>query len=150
MDRKQTTSVMLLLLYALLITALLLLTVAGARLYAAALNARDAHAENRLALSYIQSQATGFSGDRVSVQPGPEGDMLVLREADGEYETRIFLYHGGLYSDFSPAESSLNPEGSQKICPLDSLSLQLDGGLLRIMAKNVEGYVYCSGGGANE
>lgn len=150
MDRKQTTPVMLLLLHALLITALLLLTVAGARLYSAALNARDAHAARRLALSYIQSQTTGFSGDRVSVQPGPEGDMLVLKEADGDYETRIFLYQGSLCADFSPAGSALNPEDGQRICALESLSLQLEDGLLRITAQGNEGYVFCGGGGAHE
>ena len=54
--KRNSTSLMLLLLYALLIASLLVLTLAGARLYSDTMDARDAHAKQRSALSYIQSQ----------------------------------------------------------------------------------------------
>ena len=54
--KRNSTSLMLLLLYALLIASLLVLTLAGARLYSDTMDACDAHAKQRSALSYIQSQ----------------------------------------------------------------------------------------------
>ena len=45
--KRNSTSLMLLLLYALLIASLLVLTLAGARLYSDTMDARDAHAKQR-------------------------------------------------------------------------------------------------------
>jgi len=47
--KRNSTSLMLLLLYALLIASLLVLTLAGARLYSDTMDARDAHAKQRSA-----------------------------------------------------------------------------------------------------
>ena len=44
--KRNSTSLMLLLLYALLIASLLVLTLAGARLYSDTMDARDAHASS--------------------------------------------------------------------------------------------------------
>ena len=60
--KRNSTSLMLLLLYALLIASLLVLTLAGARLYSDTMDARDAHAKQRSALSYIQSQTAACGG----------------------------------------------------------------------------------------
>lgn len=62
--KRNSTSLMLLLLYALLIASLLVLTLAGARLYSDTMDARDAHAKQRSALSYIQSQTTACGRQR--------------------------------------------------------------------------------------
>lgn len=150
MERKQSTSVMLLLLYAMLIVALLVLVVVGAKLYATALEARNAHSDRRLAISYIQSQAASFSADRISLKPGPEGDMLVLREADDAYETRIYLYDAALRSEFCAASAELDPNNSQIICPLSDLRFEMQGNLLRVDTLGSVGYVCSYGGGAHD
>ena len=67
--KRNSTSLMLLLLYALLIASLLVLTLAGARLYSDTMDARGAHAKQRSALSYIQSQ-TEHPPDRRPGGPG--------------------------------------------------------------------------------
>lgn len=51
--KRNSTSLMLLLLYALLIASLLVLTLAGAWLYSDTMDARDAHAKQRLSLIHI-------------------------------------------------------------------------------------------------
>ena len=150
MDRKQATSLMLLVLHAALIVALLVLVVAGARLYGTALDARNAHSDRRLAISYIQSQAAGFSAGQISLQPGPEGDMLVLREADGAYETRIYLYGSSLRSEFCAVDAALNPDNSQIICPLEDLRFEMQGSVLSIDAHGSAGYVCAYGGEVHE
>lgn len=134
--------------YAELILALLVLTAAGAKLYGSALSARQLHSHQRLALSYLQSQALGFSGENLQTVPGPEGDMLVLREASGEYETRIYVYDGNLRSEFSPVGSAVMPENSQTICPLGTLTLHWDSpSLLIVRADGMEAAVCSRGGG---
>lgn len=144
MIKKQTTSMMLLVLYALLIVALLVLVVMGARLYSSALDAKNAHSSRRIAISYIQSQAGGFSRDRVELRDGPEGRMLCMQEAEDGYETRIYLYEGTLRAEFSAVDSPVDPAVSQKICDLEELDLywqEMSDGLLHIEADGTVGYI---------
>ena len=54
--KRNSTSLMLLLLYALLIASLLVLTLAGARLYSDTMDARDAHAKQR---AFVYSKPNG-------------------------------------------------------------------------------------------
>ena len=151
MNRKNGTSLMLLGLYALLIAALLVLVVAGARLYGAAVDGKTAHSEKRSALSYIQSLSAGFEGrGRITVEDGPEGSMLCLTEQDGSYVTRIYCFENALRSQLSHAGEPVQPENSERICSLEDFSLTWESEtLLRITADGREGYVCCTGGGPN-
>ena len=94
--KRNSTSLMLLLLYALLIASLLVLTLAGARLYSDTMDARDAHAKQRSALSYIQSQTTACGGKgNIRLIDGPEGPAVCLREPESDFETRCARsFHG--------------------------------------------------------
>lgn len=148
--KKDRSSLLLLLLYGVLIAALLILAAAGAKLYSHVLAARQVHSHQRLALSYVQSQAAGFSGDRVILAEGPEGTMLCLKEADGTFETRIYYYAGSLRTEFCPVERACNPEGSQRICDLESFELTREGNLLRIVTDCGESVICCYGGAAHE
>ena len=97
--KRNSTSLMLLLLYALLIASLLVLTLAGARLYSDTMDARDAHAKQRSALSYIQSQTAACGGKgNIRLIDGPEGPAVCLREPESDFETRIYLYENALFS----------------------------------------------------
>ena len=90
--KRNSTSLMLLLLYALLIASLLVLTLAGARLYSDTMDARGAHAKQRSALSYIQSQTAACGGKgNIRLIDGPEGPAVCLREPESDFETRIYL-----------------------------------------------------------
>lgn len=149
MKHRQQTAFAQLLLYGELILALLVLTAVGAKLYGSTLAAKDAHSHQRLALSYVQSQAMGFTGDALQTAPGPQGDMLVLREADGGFETRIYVYEGNLCSEFSPVGSDCAPDSGQVICPLSRLTLRWDSPtLLHLDADGMQGDI-CSRGGQN-
>ena len=120
--KRNSTSLMLLLLYALLIASLLVLTLAGARLYSDTMDARDAHAKQRSALSYIQSQTAACGGKgNIRLIDGPEGPAVCLREPESDFETRIYLYEN---------------------------ALRTENGLLTITADGMTAGAYCDGGGA--
>lgn len=149
MEKRQSTSRMLLVLYGMLIAALLVLTLAGARLYTAAVTAREAHAQQRSALAFVQSQVASCAGKgNVYLMDGPEGTSLCLREPDTDYETRIYLYEGGLYSEFSRSDSAIQPENGTKICDMTSFSAEWQSDrLLEITANGMTAYACCDGGG---
>lgn len=147
MGRKQGTSVMLLCLYALLICALLVLVLAGAKLYSSASEARSHRSEQRRALSYIQSQ-TAAAAD-AAVKPGPEGDMLVLTDPASGYETRIFLEGGMLRSQFSRPDAPVDSGSSETICALESFALTMADGMVSVTADGLLAVAACTGGGAN-
>lgn len=146
MERKDRTSSMLMLLYSLLICALLVLVVAGARLYGSTVDNKLLHSTRRSALSYIQSQAAASEGSAVALESGPEGTMLCLYEADGDYVTRIYLAEGYLRTELSPLSVPAAPERSERICALEEFALSREpGGLLKIQADGLVGWVYCGG-----
>ena len=121
--KRNSTSLMLLLLYALLIASLLVLTLAGARLYSDTMDARDAHAKQRSALSYIQSQTAACGG---------KGNIRLI---DG--------------TEFSRVTAEIDPNNAEKLCDLKTFKAELsENGLLTITADGMTAGAYCDGGGA--
>lgn len=84
----------------LLALALLVLALAGARLYGRTLDIRRENTRLRSAVGYIQSQVGAAGYSRVALRQGPEGVMLCIPEGASDYETRIFAWEGQLYSQF--------------------------------------------------
>ncbi|MEA4966202.1 MAG: DUF4860 domain-containing protein [Oscillospiraceae bacterium] len=112
------------LLYAMMLVAALLLTVCGARLYGAITERREETNLRRAGLAYAQSKiASADESGSVAVADGPEGDLLLLREGNSGYETRIYLYQGALREELSPAGSALAPDTAQTICAASSFSV---------------------------
>ena len=121
--KRNSTSLMLLLLYALLIASLLVLTLAGARLYSDTMDARDAH--------------------------GPVGPAVCLREPESDFETRIYLYENALRTEFSRVTAEIDPNNAEKLCDLKTFKAELsENGLLTITADGMTAGAYCDGGGA--
>lgn len=142
-------SLALLLLDSLVILGLLLLVVAGAGLYRSAVDAQRLHAQQRSALSYVQSQAA-YCRTGVAVEPGAQGDILLLTQPDGDYVTCIYLYEQTLRSQLVPAGTRLQPEQGDVICPMEVFRLSwLDSGLLEVQTDSGSAYISSRGGGAN-
>lgn len=139
------TSGILLVLYAFLIAALLVLVVAGARLYGTALQAREQRDNQRLALAYIQSQTAGQETG-VEIREMSCGQTLSLSE-DEELETLIYLYDGSLTTQLWRTTGNFYPEAGEKLCALNRLELSWETpGLLKITADGNVGYARCGGG----
>lgn len=149
--KRNSTSLMLLLLYALLIASLLVLTLAGARLYSDTMDARDAHAKQRSALSYIQSQ-TARAGRQREHPPDrrPGGPRrCACAEPESDFETRIYLYENALRTEFSRVTAEIDPNNAEKLCDLKTFKAELsENGLLTITADGMTAGAYCDGGGA--
>ena len=90
----------------LLALALLVLALAGARLYGRTLDTRRENTRLRSAVGYIQSQVGAAGYSRVALRQGPEGVMLCIPEGASDYETRIFAWEGQLYSQFAAKNRS--------------------------------------------
>ena len=90
----------------LLALALLVLALAGARLYGRTLDIRRENTRLRSAVGYIQSQVGAAGYSRVALRQGPEGVMLCIPEGASDYETRIFAWEGQLYSQFAAKNKS--------------------------------------------
>lgn len=152
MQDRNGTSRMLLLLYSLLILALLLLTLAGARLYSQALTRHEQLSRQRGALSYIQSQVAMYRGEnQIRLESGPEGTMLCLAGQDIDYEVRIYQYESTLRTQLSRREQPVMPENSETVSKLDSLEICWVGdNLLCVTADGRQAWVWCRGGAADD
>ena len=148
--KRQSTSLMLLLLYAFLMAALLALVVSGASLYADVVQSRQANANQRDALSFVQSQIAGCRTG-ILLKPGPEGQMLCLPEDGTDYETRVFLHDGVLRTAFVPSDAPTDTEAAASICPASDFSLTWrTEELLEISADGAVGFAACRKGVAYE
>lgn len=141
----QKTALMLLVLYALLIVGLLVLAVAGAHLYSAALEAKDLHAEQRSALSYVQTQVASCRG-RVTLE---NENTLCLTEPG--YVTRVYLYGDTLCTQMTQADKIPDLAKGDRICDLEEFTLTwVSPELLRVATNRGTAYIHCGGGGVNE
>ena len=139
------TSLILLFRYAMLTLALLVLVVAGARLYAGAVDRRASHDNQRLALAYIQSQTAG-NETQVRTADMAFGQALLLSEGE-DLQTVIYLYGGQLRTQLWRGTMNFFPEEGNVLCDLDSLEFTWEApGLLKITAGDNTGYARCGGG----
>lgn len=143
----QKTALMLLVLYTLLIIGLLVLVVSGAHLYAAALDAKDSHAEQRNALSYVQTQAASCrSGIFVDQQEG----WPVLRLVDSGYETCIYLYENSLRTQMIRSGLTMDLSRGDEICSMNKFILTwVTPRLLKVETSQGTAFIRCDGGGTN-
>lgn len=143
----QRTALMLLVLYTLLIIGLLVLVVSGAHLYAVALDTKDLHAQQRSALSFLQTQVASCRGGVSLVQ---EDDAVILRLADKSYETNIYLYENSLCSQLVRKGAEMDPAKGETICPMERFALTwVNPELLMVETDCGTAYIRCGGGEAN-
>lgn len=82
----------------------------------------------------VNSVLANNSADALSVAKGPEGAALVLTETDaeGSYETRIYLYQGNIVEEYAVAGSPYDPQQASVLASSKVFSFSLKGNLLRI------------------
>lgn len=121
--------------YALLLAGALLLVLFGAGAYQKTVSSREENEENRAVLSYLSMTLRNHDHSQaVTVEPGPEGDMLVITDTAGDsaYTTRIYLLAGELVEEFSREGTALGRGEQQRIGACSTFSIeQLSGGDLR-------------------
>ncbi len=109
--------------YTILILTLLAMVAVGAKSYAALTRRRTYQGQMRAVQAYvqtkIQSADTAYS---VSIQEGPEGDAIVLRLKDTDYETEIYCWSGNLMEQTTPVGAAIQPENAQKIAECNEIA----------------------------
>ena len=150
MRKQQQTSLMMLALYAILICAMLILAVAGARLYTAAMQSKSSNS-SRNALSVVQTQISAYGGQGCAqLRPGPEGTAVCLHRQGSDYETRIYLYQGSLCTEYTRRDLDFAPQNAGQLCQLQSFEAAWQQeNLICITANGQTAYAWCAGGGGN-
>lgn len=118
-------------LFALMSTLMVLL---GAQMYRSTVDRSQYNNENRVMGAYVRSMIRSMDNGEISVE-APEGiPALALKEVyDGEtYVTWLYQYEGQLYEQFTDMEEEFVPERGTEICPANSLSAQIEDGLLTV------------------
>lgn len=109
-------------LWFIIIASLLAMTVMGARCYQLAVDEKAQNDHIRETLSYLQSRADG--SESVTLKKGADGDMLCFSEADGSFETRIYISGGMLVEELSQTDAAPAPERGQAICSVHSFAAE--------------------------
>ena len=133
-QKRSISALAALLLFAVFALGILSALLTGANVYRR-LTARDRlQYDSRTAVRYVATKLRqAVSPAAVSVAAFGDGDALVLyEEFDGErYCTRVYCHEGWLMELCTGAAGGFAPEDGEKILPAESLSLTLEGGLLR-------------------
>lgn len=113
--------------YALLLAGALLLVLFGAGAYQKTVSSREENEESRAVLSYLSMTLRNHDHSQaVTVEPGPEGDMLVIADTAGDstYTTRIYLLAGELVEEFSREGTALGQGEQQRIGACSAFSIE--------------------------
>lgn len=104
--------------YALLLAGFLLLVLFGAGTYQKTVKSQRENEDRRAVLSYLSMTLRNHDhAQAVTVEPGPEGDVLVLTDwaGDDAYTTRIYQSEGVLLEEFSKSGAALGQGEIQSI-----------------------------------
>lgn len=139
-------------LFALMLGCILWLTALGAGLYGRLAASRAANDQVRASLGSLVTRvrASDVAG-AVRVEDGPEGDMLVLADAAGGYEIRVYLSGGQLLEQLCAPGADPDPEAAQPLAPAREFSARwAQPSLLRLTVDGVSADVALrsAGGGA--
>ncbi len=122
-------------LFALMSTLMVLL---GAQMYHATVDRSEYNNVNRVMGAYVRSMVRSLDTGEISVEEPGGIQAVALKETwEGEqYVTWIYQYNGALYEQYTDIEDEFNPERGTEICPANSLSAELEDGLLTVRMTN--------------
>ena len=87
----------------------------------------------------------------MQLRSGPEGTAVCVRETNSNYETRVYLYDGGLYKEFTRTELPMDPQNAERLCETESFTAEWENEqLLRVEADGKSASIWCPGGGGDE
>ena len=126
--------------YALLLAGFLLLVLFGAGTYQKTVQSQRKNEDRRAVLSYLSMTLRSHDHQQaVAVEPGPEGDVLVLTDVYGDsaYTTRIYCTEGMLVEEFSKSGTDLGQGELQSIGACGRFEIkQLDDRDLRLQVED--------------
>lgn len=122
-------------LFVLMLGCVLVLALFGAQVYGALTVSQNRNKAVRASLSYVAARLRAADEvQAISVEPGPQGDALILSDAgeDTGYETRIYVYDGQLMEEYAAEESSFDPAAAQPVARTGAFTVTMDDGLVTV------------------
>ncbi len=132
------------LLFTVFVVVDLLALMAGASSYGSITKMQNDNDAHIMTLGPIISSVRANDVDGgVATGNGPEGRSLVLLQKDqeGTYETRIYLYHGAVMQEYALAGSSYTPEKATTLARSNTFSFSYDDDLLTIVTDAGEAHI---------
>ena len=126
-------------LFAIMSTLMVLL---GAQMYRGTVDRTALNNENRVLSAYVRSMVRyADNAGAVEVEQLDGIEMVSMHETidDEEFITRIYMYEGELYEQFTEASYEFDPEEGTPICPAGSFEADLDDGLLTVRMTDGKG-----------
>lgn len=125
-------------LFALMSTLMVLL---GAQMYRGTVDHSQYNNEKRVMGAYVRSMIRSMDDGMVSVESPGGIPAVALKETwEGEeFVTWLYQYEGRLYELFTDMEEDFNPMRGTEICPANSLSAELEDGLLTVNLTDGDG-----------
>ncbi len=112
-----------------------LLVVFGARIYRDTVDSQTGNNDTRAVLAYLSAAVkSGDERGAVSIEPGDEGDILIILSdmEKPEYATKVYLYEGFLMEENTRTDSELNPAFAQKLGRTSTFQIEKQDGRLSI------------------
>ena len=120
-------------LFALMSTLMVLL---GAQMYRSTVDRSQYNNEHRIMGAYVRSMIRSMDGGEISVEQPGGIPALALKEIIDDEE---YVHEGQLYEQFTELDEDFNPLDGTEICPANSLSAELKGGLLTVNLTDGDG-----------
>ena len=117
------------------------MVVMSAKAYRGMVDSSATHNSMRVASSYIRTMLRSNDESGVLRVEDVDGVQTITMENDwGDvYVTRIYLYDGKLREWFAMAEIPFVPENGESVCDLDTMTAEMENGLLHVVvSKNGE------------
>lgn len=132
------------LLFTVFVVVDLLALMAGASAFGSITKMQQSNDARIMTLGPITSsvRANDVNGG-IATGTGPEGRSLVLLQKDdeGTYETRIYLYQGAVKQEYALAGSSYTPEKATTLAHSNTFSFSYDDGMLTIVTDAGEAHI---------
>ena len=132
------------LLFTVFVVVDLLALMAGTSSYGSITKMQQATDSRIMSLGPITSSVRANDAEGgVASGNGPEGRSLVLlqKDAEGTYETRIYLYHGAVMQEYALAGSLYTPEKATTLAQSNTFSFSYDNGMLTIVTDAGEAHI---------
>ena len=149
--KHQIDGLLVLLLFSVFAISILSVLLTGADAYKRLADRDDAAYDRRTAEQYVATKVRQAAGEVEVVAFGGVPAIQLAEEIDGEqYITRVYWYDGYIRELFSATEDTLMPEDGEQVFPVEAMTIEQSGNLLRICitddARMTEQYLLCRGG----
>ena len=149
--KHQIDGLLVLLLFSVFAISILSVLLTGADAYKRLADRDNAAYDRRTAEQYVATKVRQTAGEIAVVSFEGVQAIQLSEYIDGEtYVTRVYWYDGYIRELFSAEEDALLPEDGEQVFPVEAMTVEQNGELLRICitddSRTTEQFLVCRGG----